>query len=46
MYEFEIYNPTTNEHDFIHGYTVKDAWERRPSLNPDEWKIIFREYID
>ena len=46
MYEFEIVNINTNEHDFIYGYNTEDAWRRRKSMNAAEWKIIDKEYID
>ena len=47
MYEYEIMNMTTNEHDFIHGYNQADAW-RRASWIKDKaaWKIIHTGYID
>ena len=46
MYEYEIYNERTNEHDFIYGYNREDAWRRRKNINRDEWKIICATYID
>lgn len=46
MYEYEIYNERTNEHDFIWGYSQADAWRRNPSIDRNEWKVIFCEYID
>ena len=46
MYEYEIYNANTNEHDFIYGYCIADAWKRNKSLNPNDWKIVYTEYID
>lgn len=46
MFEFEIYNKRTNEHDFICGYNQKDAFARRTTLNPVEWEVIATEYID
>lgn len=46
MFEYEIYNTRTNEHDFIHGYSAEDAWRRNPWVDRREWKIIFSAYID
>lgn len=46
MYEYEIYNERINEHGFIWGYSVDDAFRRHPSLDRNEWKVIFSEYID
>lgn len=46
MYEFEIYNKTTDKTDFIFGYTVNDAFRRNPKLNPAEWVVILANYID
>lgn len=46
MFEFEIYNERTNEHDFICGYNQKDAFARRANINPAEWRVIAKEYID
>ena len=46
MYEYEIYNERTNEHDFIYGYNREDAWKRRKNIDRREWRIIHTEYID
>ena len=46
MYDFELYNATTNEHIFIYGYDINDAWKRRPHLNRSEWAVIGKDYID
>jgi hypothetical protein len=46
MYEYEIYNERTNEHDFIHGYNREDAWARNKWADRREWRIIHAEYID
>lgn len=46
MYEYEIYNERTNEHDFCYGYDVKDMKKRNPRIDWNEWKIIYCEYID
>jgi len=45
MYEFEIINKA-NETRTIFGYNVRDAFRRCPNLNPEEWTVIHREYID
>jgi len=46
MYEYEIYNERTNEHNFICGYSREDAWRRNKDIDRNEWKIIYAEYID
>lgn len=46
MYEFEIYNATTNEHDFIYGHSTKSIKSDYPSIDWSAWKIIHTEYID
>lgn len=45
MYEYGIYNIITNEEDIIFGHSFEDAC-RRAKLNPQEWKVIYQEYID
>lgn len=45
MYEYEIYNERTNEHDFIHGYNREDAWARNKWADRREWRIIYTEYV-
>ena len=46
MFEYTIYNKTTNETKYLWGYSAKDAFERSPKINPNEWKVIDSEYID
>lgn len=46
MYEFEIYNKKTNEHDFVYDYSVDNMKRRNPDIDWNEWSIIFCEYID
>ena len=46
MYEFEICNRITNETDFIFGYTYENALNRNPSLNENDWILVYQEYID
>ena len=45
MYEFEIKNKTTKETDYIFGYGYNDAC-RRSKLEPNEWTVISKDYID
>lgn len=45
MYEFEAMNIKTNEEATIFGYNWADAC-RRASYNVNDWKCIFRNYID
>ena len=46
MYEYEIYNKTTDKTDIIYGYFVDDAFRRNPDLNPAEWVVILANYVD
>lgn len=46
MFEYEIKHKTSNERDFIYGYSRMDAWKRCKWLNRDEWDIIGCWYID
>lgn len=45
MFEYTIRNIATDEEDFIHGYSIKDAF-RRANYNRNEWTVIMWEYID
>lgn len=46
MWEFDIIHKVTEERSIIFGYSLYDAFKRSPSLNPDEWKCVGKEYID
>lgn len=46
MYEYEIYNYRTNEHNFVFGYDKEDMKKRNPRIDWSEWQIIATEYID
>lgn len=46
MWEFDIVNKITQEHNIIFGYSLSDAFKRSSSLNPDEWECVGQEYID
>lgn len=45
MYEYNIINLKTQEEDIIYGRKYQDACDRA-GLDPKEWKVIYREYID
>lgn len=45
MWEFEIVNKNTDETKIIFGYTLSDAY-RRYKLNPEEWILVLRTYVD
>lgn len=45
MYEFEIQNKVTNEEKILFGYNYIDAC-RKGNVEADEWKVIYREYVD
>lgn len=46
MFEYTIYNAIINETRFLWGYSERDAFERSPEFNPNEWSVIDSEYID
>ena len=46
MWEFDIIHTVTNEQKIIFGYSLKDAFQRHPSLNPNEWTCEMSTYID
>lgn len=45
MYEFRISKLATGEESFIFGYDLSNAF-KRAKLNPTEWVVWSREYID
>lgn len=45
MCEYEIMNKITNEVRFIFGYSFSDAC-RRSGYEPNDWTVIYSEYID
>lgn len=45
MYEFRITKLSTGEESFIFGYDMTHAF-KRARLNPAEWVVHDREYID
>lgn len=45
MYEFKITKLATGEESIIFGYDMANAF-RRAKLNPAEWVVWDREYID
>ena len=45
MYEFRISNLATGKETFIVGYNIANAY-KRAKLNPTEWVVYGREYID
>ena len=45
MTEYGIYNIHTDEEEIIFGYNFTDAC-RRAKLNPNDWEVIYREYVD
>ena len=46
MYEFEIIYKCSGEHDFLYGYSLRDLARRYPEIDPNSYKVIYREYID
>ena len=47
MYEIELVYKTDNDRRlFVYGYSVADAFRRRPDLHPEEWRVRYQEYID
>ena len=45
MYEFRISNMDTCKESFIFGYNMASAF-KRAGLNPAEWVVYNREYVD
>lgn len=45
MYEFRITNLATGKESAIFGYSIDNAY-KRSKLNPAEWVVWSREYID
>lgn len=45
MWEFEIMNVYTEEIFLIYGYDYYDACARN-DLDPNEYKVLQREYVD
>lgn len=45
MYEFRITKLATGEESIIFGYDMTSAF-RKAKLNPTEWVVWDREYID
>ena len=45
MYEFKITKLATGEEDIVFGYNKTDAF-RKAKLNPAEWVVWDRKYID
>lgn len=46
MYEYEIMNKKTNEINFIFGTLSATSVMKKYNLDPTEWVVISREYID
>jgi hypothetical protein len=45
MYEYCIYNIHTDEERTAYGLNFLDAC-KRADLNPDDFQIIYRDYMD
>lgn len=45
MNEYEILNRRTGEYETIFGYSVEHAFSKT-SFDPNEWTVIFWEYVD
>jgi hypothetical protein len=45
MYEYRISKLATGEESLIFGYSIDNAY-KRAKLNPAEWVVYSREYID
>lgn len=45
MYEYRITKLSNGEETFIFGYSIENAY-KRAKLNPAEWVVYGREYID
>ena len=45
MYLYAIYNKVTLEEIDVQGHSFEDAC-RKHGLNPKEWTVLGREYVD
>ena len=45
MYEYRISNLATGKEEILFGRDINNAF-RRAKLNPAEWVVYSREYID
>lgn len=45
MYEFYIENIHSGATSAIFGYNVNDAF-RRSKKDPNQWRVVFADYID
>lgn len=45
MYEYRIGNLANGKENIIFGYSIDNAY-KRAKLNPAEWIVYSREYID
>ena len=45
MFEFGIFNISTNDENIIFGYDFSDAC-KRANLNAEDWGVTYYEYID
>lgn len=45
MYEYRITKLSNGEENIIFGYNIENAY-KRTKLNPTEWVVYSREYID
>lgn len=45
MYEYRITKLSNGEENIIFGYSIENAY-KRAKLNPAEWVVYGREYID
>ncbi len=46
MWEFSLINRNTKKQIIILGYSLKDAFRRHPSLDPEDWECMMADYID
>ena len=47
MYEIELaLKANSSKRLFVYGYSVEDAFRRKPELNPEDWDVWYQEYID
>jgi hypothetical protein len=46
MWEFEFYDPLSNEHSFYFGYSFNDLEARYPNVDFGKLVPLGREYID
>jgi hypothetical protein len=46
MYEFEVFQPEIKKSRIIFGRNLADAYRRANIDDPQDWVMIYQEYVD